>query len=65
VTQTGSIEGLFGVVVFTVFVALPWTALTLALGAVLYLAGRPASSSRAEGSATDTLPFGAGDADDG
>jgi hypothetical protein len=40
-TQAGSVEGLFGVVVFTVFVALPWTVLTLTLGAVLYLAGRP------------------------
>ena len=48
-TQGGSVQGWFGAVVLTVFVALPWTALTLALGTVLYLAGRRASPSRSNG----------------
>jgi hypothetical protein len=64
-TQSGVGTGWFDALVFTVSVALPWAALTLALGAVLYLAGRSVERSRSAGRVADSLPFGAGDADDG
>jgi|GEM_PF-546626 len=67
-TQGGPGERLFDAVVLTVFAALPWAVVTVALGTVLYLAGRDTSSTPTESGAnpSDTIPFRSGlDAEDG
>jgi hypothetical protein len=67
-TQAGPGEMWFDAVVLTVFAALPWAVVTVALGTVLYLAGRGTSStlSESEENPAGTIPFRSNtDADDG
>ena len=56
--QSGPGERWFEAVVLTVLAALPWAVLTVVLGAVLYLAGRGVSPTRAAENRDDAVPFG-------
>jgi hypothetical protein len=65
-TQGGAGDLWFTAIVVTVMVAVPWAVVTVALGAVLYLAGRRLSPTRSGANPTIGHPFRTDpDADDG